>query len=480
MLFAFTSDYVLWTIIVLYVGFIFTKGVRKSKKINVSDDYLLAGRNIGWVVMICTLGATVIGGGASVGATGKTYSWGLLMLFASLGWYLHFIFSGLVVAPKFREVRLYTVAGYFGHRFGEKPRFLALILSLFFSLFILAAQMAAFGTVLSAVLPDFADSQQILTWAIIIGGALSVIYSTAGGLLAVVHTDVYQFVVLLAGFTITLILCIPDVMQHWGNIREFVPPDFFTPDGGKGWIYLITLFLAFFLGETFSPAYATRFCSGKNIRETKMGIAGTGIFLAVIFPVILFFIAIYARIYHPEIEAREVLPMVVKQLNHPIVGGLIVAALLSAVMSSADSALNSATTIFVKDIFEHHLGWKSEKDAKKLKLARLCSALIGIGAILIAVLLPDIIGLLLITYHVWAPAIILPVTIGALSKKKSDSLSATIFLTMIIATVATVVYRFFPISQQFDPAVFGVLVSVVVYYFLTFINRIYPDHISNV
>ena len=128
------------------------------------------------------MGATVIGGGYSIGAIAKTYEWGILMVLVSTGGYLHFIFSGLFVAPQFRKAKLYTVAGYFGHRFGEGPRFLMLILSLLFSVFIIAAQMAAFGSVLSAILPSVADSQTILRYAILIGGVMVVIYSTAGGL----------------------------------------------------------------------------------------------------------------------------------------------------------------------------------------------------------------------------------------------------------------------------------------------------------
>ena len=139
--------------VLAYVAFIVFKGVAKVRKIGDADDFLVAGRNVGWFLLFCTMGATVVGGGASIGAVGKTYESGLVMLLASTGWYVHLIFSGLFVAPKFREAKLYTVAGYFGHRFGEGPRFLALLLSLFFSVFIIAAQMAAFGWVLASLLP---------------------------------------------------------------------------------------------------------------------------------------------------------------------------------------------------------------------------------------------------------------------------------------------------------------------------------------
>lgn len=584
--------------------FVFFKGVSKVKKIDNADDFLVAGRNIGWFFLACTMGATVIGGGASIGAIARTYEWGVLMLLVSAGWYVHFIFAGWFVAPRFRNAKLYTVAGYFGHRFGEQPRFAVLVLSLLFSVFIVAAQMAAFGSVLSAILPQFSDVENVLRLAIIIGGAMVVIYSTAGGLLAVIHTDVYQFIILLLGFFITLGFCVPDIFNSYDSqtgqfiptrfgmsdinnasalsaelaesddpvssyIRSLqekpvpqiapderkirpkqrrivsilnsvlddktfytperfknialssqtksmlelapdkrdlrrlnisllqdayaseitpnrtIPSNFFIPHGGKGWLFLITTFFAFLLGEAFAPGYATRYCVGKNIRETRIGITGIGVFLALVFPAVLLFIALYARIHFPDIEPQQALPMVVRQLNNPIIGGLIIGALLMAVMSSADSALNSATAIFVKDLFEHQLGWRDTGDGRLLKLARICSAGLGIAAILVAVLWSDIIGLLLFTYHVWAPAIIVPVCVGVLSKHRSQRQTRIVFITMLVATVGTLLYRL-PLTlynnfeirivtertqamiENFDPAVFGVLLSAIVFTTLTF------------
>ena len=120
--------WILWIIILGYMVFIFFKGVSKVNKIESADDFLVAGRSIGWFALACTMGATVIGGGASIGAIARTYEWGVLMLLVSAGCYIHFIFAGLVVAPHFRKAEVYTVAGYFGHRFGEGPRFVTLVL----------------------------------------------------------------------------------------------------------------------------------------------------------------------------------------------------------------------------------------------------------------------------------------------------------------------------------------------------------------
>jgi Na+/proline symporter len=458
-----------------------------------------------------------------------------------------------------------------------------------------------------------ASAQEMLYWAIILGGIMVVIYSTAGGLMAVIHTDLFQFIVLMAGFIITLAFCIPDIYDSYNpDTGKFVPSrfgvvdihqpdgfakrlsqspeplsahirdqlgsehletierisggdttivekralaaalnslldnpsfydvaafaeinlaeqtqkrlsnrdeldgrdlrrlnllllndafpheisrdreisaDFFKVEGGKGWLFLLTTFLAFLLGETFAPGYATRYCIGKNARETKLGIAGVGFFLAITFPVILFFIALFARIQFPDIDPQQALPMVIDQVHNPVIGGLMIGALLMAVMSSADSALNSSTAIFVKDLFEHQLGWKDKGDGRMLRLARICTAALGISAILVAILWSDIIGLLLFTYHVWAPAIILPVIVGVLWKKRSATLTRQIFITMITATVLTLMYRgvstlknqfditlfedsTYSFIDSFDPAVFGVAVSCVTFALLILFSRI--------
>ncbi|MCK5862657.1 MAG: hypothetical protein KAH38_09235, partial [Candidatus Hydrogenedentes bacterium] len=272
------------------------------------------------------------------------------------------------------------------------------------------------------------------------------------------------------------------------STNRTISADFFKLHGGKGWLFMITTFFAFMLGEAFAPGYVTRYCAGKNIRETKIGIAGVGFFLTLVFPVVLLFIALYARIHYPDILPQQALPMVVQQMNNPIIGGLIIGALLMAVMSSADSALNSATAIFVKDLFEHHLGWEDKGDGRLLRLARICSAGLGITAILVAVIYSDIIGLLLFTYHVWAPAIIVPVCVGALSKHHSRRQTNIVLVTMIVATVGTLIYRLplalrnhfdtapfsentYAFLERFDPAVFGVLVALFTFSLLTGITR---------
>jgi len=458
-----------WTLIGAYVGFIFVKGVLKGRQIRHSDDYLLAGRDVGWPLLFATLGATVIGGGYSVGAVARTYEWGLLMVLVSVAGYLHFVFSGLVVAPRFREAELYTVAGYFKLRYGARARRVVLGLSLAFSVFIVAAQVAAIGSVLAALLGDAIADPRILTWAIVVGGAVVIVYSSAGGLLAVIYTDVYQFVVLFAGFLLTLAVILPQLLGHWAEVRASLPPEFFAVDGGKGWLFLVTTFFAFLLGETFAPGYATRYCIGKDDAATKKGIAGVGFALSGVFPVIILLIALYARWQLPDIDPQQALAGVIRALHNPWIGGLMIAALLSAVMSSADSALNSATTIFVKDLLEDELGRTDMPDKRRIAVARQLTILLGAVSTAVAVLWPDIIDLLLFTYHIWAPGIILPVVVGVLSRRRDAAQNRAVFWTMLASVATALAWRATPWAAVADPAVVGVAASIV--YYLALLRR---------
>lgn len=447
-----------YSIIILYFSFIIIKGISKSKNIKDDEDFLVAGRNIGWFLLMATMGATVIGGGASIGSIAKTYELGIIMVLVTTGWYFQFMFSAKFIAPYFRENELYTVAGFFGKRFDDKNRFVAFILSLIFSVGVLGAQLVAFGKIINSMMPEIS-----YTYAVIIGGIIVITYSTAGGLLAVIYTDVYQFIILIGGFIFTVIMILPDMAAHSTEILNELPKTFFQIDGGKGWLFLISTFLAFLLGETFAPGYATRFCVGKNIKELKKGIFRAGLLLLLIFPVVIFFISTYAKYSFPEIDPGHALPQTILKLHNPYVSGIIIAALMSAVMSSADSILNSTTAIFTKDLYEQYLVKKVNDPKRGLKIARYSSVVLGIIGISLALILPDIIDLLLLTYSLWAPSVILPVIVGAMFKKKSHELNKIIFITMTSSISLTIIYMIFFNTEFLQPSVFGVFCSLIIF-----------------
>jgi solute:Na+ symporter, SSS family len=457
---------ILLLLVGLYFGFIFILGVSKYREIKNTDDFLVAGRNTHWFMMLATMSATVVGGGMALGAVGKTYDWGVIMVVISLGLYLHFIFAGIWIAPAFRKLRVYTVAQFIGHHFGEGPRVITLILSVLFSVGVIGAQMAAVGNILGAILAGSVENlSTIITWSVVIGGTLVVIYSTAGGLKAVIFTDLFQFLILIAGFMFTVFFIVDPLNMKWiptdWEAIQLSVPEGFWDFSSKGVLWLISMVLLFMFGEMFGPGYATRFVSGRDIRHTKIGITGAGIFLSLTLPFILIPIAMYGHYLGlgPDVSHDQVLPRVIAALHNPWIGGIIIAALLSAVMSSSDTALNSSAAIFIKDVLERYFHIYDENGKRQLKISRIYTLCMGAVAILVAALWPDVLGLIVFAYEIWAPGIIMPVVLGVFVKKKSDALSQAVFLGMILATIGSFIYRETIWATYFNTAPAGMIIA---------------------
>lgn len=437
-----------------YFAFILYKGISCTKQIRDLDDYLVGGRNLGWPILLCTTAATLIGGGASVGAIGKTYEWGVLMLWVSAGWYLQLIFSGWFIAHKFRELPIYTVAGYLGHHFGSSMHRVAAILSLLFSIGILSAQLVAFGKIVSTILP--LCSYQ---WALAAGAATIIIYNWAGGFWAVVRTDVYQFVLLLFGFGLTAVLCIGKI--PWGELH--IPDHFWNLSSDKGWLFAIGTFVAFTFGEMFAPGYVTRFCAGKTIAETRKGISLAGVTMLIGFIPMLFVIAIFARSALPGLEPQQALPSTVLELHSPWIAGVILAAVMAAVMSSADSILNSATAIVLKDFMEP-MGLQKNTSAKAtLRIARIVCLVLGCGATAVAFLLPDIIKLLLYSYSIWAPTMVYPCLLAAFPAMRVRSRPDAPIVIAITSGALTLLYQVVLSDAKLNATAFGLGIATVLY-----------------
>jgi SSS family solute:Na+ symporter len=167
--------------------------------------------------------------------------------------------------------------------------------------------------------------------------------------------------------------------------------------------------------------------------------------------------------------------MTILKLNNPFIGGIIIAALMSAVMSSADSILNSGTAVVVKDFYEEYLKKKQGREMR-LVYVRLTTIILGVLGFMLAAFIPDVIDLLLFTYSVWAPSILVPVLFGVFTKQKSWHVYRLIIFTMMVSALATLLFTLTEYAEHLQPTVFGVGIAVVVflsgYFFLPVSKKI--------
>ena len=183
--------------VLLYVFFQLALGVYVSRRTASESDYLLAGRRLAFPISTMTIFATWFGAETCIGAAGAIYSDGLSGGRADpFGYALCILTLGILFAALFWRMGLTTIGDFFRRRYGPVAEKLAVLLMVPTSLFWAAAQIRAFGQVLSA------SSELDVSVTIAIAAAIVIAYTMMGGLLADAVTDVVQGGVLMIGLVI--------------------------------------------------------------------------------------------------------------------------------------------------------------------------------------------------------------------------------------------------------------------------------------
>lgn len=450
-------------------------GIRSARNIRTSGDYTLAGRNVPWIVVLATTAATMIGGGASVGMVSQVAQIGIAAAVVTCAWHVQLIFTGLFVAPKLRGLNLITVADYFHMKFGPLARELAVVNCVIFLVGALAAQMAAIGTVTNTILGVPYGT------ALLIGATVTIFYSTVGGIRAVVSTDVMQFVILVVGIGVASAI----LMSKHGGFEAMHAAaregQFHITSSWSG-MKLFSLFFAFMLGETFVPPYVVRCFIAESQQHAKWGVAGGGIFLLLFLPIATFILGTSAQI-NPEVQAaieqdkqerlvaaagagqtlteedaqkqayQVAFPTLVRETFHPVVSGVLIAAIIAAVMSSADSCLSSLATVVMEDGYRRHVDPKAT-DKQLLRVAQASTLLLGAAGAVCAFFFSNVADILVFVYDFWAPTMVLPFMIAVFWYHESRIYA--VVASMIVGAIAAVVWRFGLDSPgDIGPALFG-------------------------
>ncbi len=441
----------------IYLVILLGIGITSARRIHTATDFALAGRQVGWLVLLATTAATMLGGGSSIGSVGNVYKVGIAAAVIVCAWHLQLIFTGLFVAPRLRGLNLITVGDFFELKFGVLARDFSTFHCVIFLIGAAAAQMVGMGTIMTAVLGiDYGV-------ALLIASAITVFYSTVGGMRAVVKTDVLQFVILIFGLGTAAFM----LFSRYGGftgIAEHVGDAPFELTSQWTSVHLIGLFFAFLLGETFIPPYTTRCFIARDAKQSRWGVAGAGLFLLLFHPIVIFILGLSAHI-DPAVNGQSAgnvqlaLPSIVRMLFHPVLSGVMIAALMAAVMSSADSCLASLSSIAMEDVYRRHVDL-SASDSQLLGVARWTTCIAGIGSAICAYFFDDIIKALEFIYDFWAPGMVVPFIVGVFWYDRSRVYA--VVASMTAGTIATVGWRFLLGSPwQLSPALFGFVVAAV-------------------
>lgn len=344
--------------LVAFIGFIlfvigFSLWVSREKETD--EDYFLAGRSLSWWVIGLSLVASNISSEHFVGQAGQGFREGIGLAIASFEWIAAFalVITALFLLPNFIRIGIYTMPEYLEYRYNRTARTILSVCMLIFYVGVSLATVLYAGAL--ALESIFGLKMIYGVWAI---GILAGFYTFIGGLKAVVWSDVIQGTALLLGGLLITILG----FQELGGINRFI-------ELSEGRLHTVLPldhpelpWLAVFFGGMWIPNLfywglnqfiTQRTLGAKSIEEGQKG-ALFGATLKLIIPFIVIFPGIMAfELYGDQItNGDEAFPVLIKNLLPAGLTGIMLAALFGATMSTMDSLLNSAATIFTIDIYK--------------------------------------------------------------------------------------------------------------------------------
>jgi len=344
--FAFLGYFVIVAIVVVAV----------SRREREAKDYFLAGRNLHWWLIGISLIASNISTEHFVGMAGSGVDFGLAI--ASYEWMaaITLVIVARWFLPRYLQHGVTTMPEYLERRFDLRARsWLAVYMLLAYVGVALATVLYSGGLALQTIF------DMPLWWGVAILAAFGGGYTVYGGLKAVVWSDLIQGTMLLAGGALTLFIGLRAV-GGWGALMEQAGDKFHTvlpldhPELPWFAIFFGGLWIANLFYWGCNQFITQRTLAARDLRQGRYGIVFAA-YIKLLIPFLIVFPGIIASVLYADELTRSDMayPMLIDRLLPGGLRGLMLAALVAAIMSSLDSMLNSAATIFTIDIYRRRL-----------------------------------------------------------------------------------------------------------------------------
>ncbi len=435
-----------------YLLLILVLGLQAGRKVNNMSQFATAGGGYGAFVVFATLSASYIGGGFTMGNAGVVYGIGIANIVAIWGFSIKEILVGYFLAPRLVHFPDALSAGDItGKAYGKGAKVLTGGFGVLVCIGIVGAQVGAMGTVFTVLLG------MNFYLGVAIGCTILIVYSTFGGIRAVVVTDLVQFGFLAIGLPLVLVFGVI-MLQAGGETTASLPEghldifSFYSP------LALGSLFLVLMFGEALVPPYLQRLLIGKP-RAVGRGTVWSGIF-SIPFFLITGSIGLIAVLLEPNLSSsNHAIPYVIGAVLPLGIKGLVVAGIISVSMSSADSFLNSAAVCFTHDVV-NPLRRKPLSDRKELMLARIVTATGGLIAVVVALTVEGLLTILLYAYNLWAPVILVPLVLAFFQFRAT---SQAVIIAAIAGISGNMLWSWAGLLPTVDGLLVGILVNGVVF-----------------
>lgn len=445
----------------VYLVFLMGIGVYFYKKTANLEDYLIGGRKMGSWVTALSAQASDMSGWLLMGLPGAVYLGGFSQAWIAVGLFIGTVLNWKYVAARLRvyteKTDSMTLPSFFEDRFGDPTGLLriisAAIILLFFTIY------SASGLVASGKLFESLFNIDY-TLAVIFGGLAIVTYTFLGGFMAVSWTDFFQGILMIFAITIVPTIAFGEVggissiteMAAENGVSLSMMPEGFT-------FAAVISALAWGLGYFGQPHILARFMGIDSIKKVASARKIAVIWVAISLTAAVF-VGIIAVPMFPEIaDSEKVFIEMIAEIFNPWVGGILLAAILSAIMSTIDSQLLVSSSTLTED-FYNKIVQREAGEAEKMWAGRVFVILIAVIAFILA-LNPENTVLDLVAYA-WAGlgAAFGPAVLFALFSKKTSWRS--ILTGMLVGTISLVFWKESGLGAELYEIVPGFFINCLV------------------
>lgn len=445
----------LWYVIG-YGVFMIILGIFYSRKVSSSDDFILAGKSLGPVVLMGTLLATWVGSGTVTGGPNSiAYSFGL---WPAIGYVVPSLIGILVlmlIAAKIRNYGKYTVSEILEIKYGPIARMMAAVIIILAYVGIVSYQYKGIGFIL-----HMATGVSVETGTII-GAVIIIFLATIGGLMSVAPTDAFSGFLILLG----LLVALPIVISAGGGWEQIVSN---VPAENTGVIGSLTFiqFLGYYVPVLFlllgDQNMYQRISASKSNKTTKIGTTGWIIGMLIATPAVAM-LAYASRAIFPDIDPGMAL-IATTAVVPTVVGGLLIAAVTAFIVTTGNSYLLSAATNVTYDIYGNFIN-KNATDKQKLVFTKLLIPVLGIIAFVLTTFFPTVLAMQMYSYTVYGAGITPALLAVFLWPRVTKAAGLS---SMAAGVITTLAWEFSGVPFGINSALISIPVAIIILVIVTF------------
>ncbi|GAA0182222.1 sodium:solute symporter [Clostridium sediminicola] len=415
----------------LITGYI---GYKSSKSIKSIDDFTLGGRSIGKIKAGFSMAATEFGGSSFLGAMAFCYTVGISGVWWDWCAIPAFLLLGIFFVKKIKSPKMVTITDFFEQRYDKKTKYLCSFLHILATVAQIAAQFTIGAVALNGIIGVPINIGLFLTFTFV------VLYTISGGFIAVVNTDVVQFIFLICSILISVPIAIIS-SGGFQNIMLSLPENLLKFDQ-VSFLTVVSWMLFSLFSYATSQHYIQRIFASKDVSTARFSFIFTGI-MYFFYGLAVAIIGICIVVLMPNLNNPNLgYALFVKNYLPVGIAGLALGGIFAASMSTADSMILAASTLFVNDIYMPYIEKKNAnlEQAHKIKMTRIITILISIGGVVISFLSDNLIDIAYLGGLFYSTAVFMPLIIGLYWK---NATTKGAFYSIIITVLVGLFSDFF-------------------------------------